>query len=168
MKWNCWFPLTLSLALVLAGACQNQKPSLPPQPQEPARAEKLPPAPPAWTQSFQKPCLIVANRIEIVGPEGLREHLALRAEGDQHVQQAQTTAEGFRQSISRANAGVEAEIRAYIDRWQLVALDEIRVLERPVPCDVRILAIGDVLFVDESTKQERRAPQLEFTGPIRR
>jgi hypothetical protein len=147
----------------LALACQNQKPALPPEP-----SEKIPPPPEAWTSAFEKPCLIVADRIEIVGPPGLREHLALRAEGDQHVQSAQTTAEGFRQEIRRANPGVEAEIRAYLDRWQLVALDEIRVLERPLVCDVRILALGDALFVDQSTKQERRAPQLEFTGPVRR
>lgn len=152
---------TCSLALLFAAACQSPKPALPPEP-----TGKVPPPPAAWTRAFEKASIVIANRIEIVGPPGLRDHLALRTEGEQHRQVVETTSEGLRQQITRANASVEAEIRAYIDRWQLVAIDELRVLERPSTCDVRILAIGDVLFVDESTHQERRAQQLEFHGPV--
>lgn len=159
--------ITAVLLLCALSACQKSQSSAAAK-STVANVEKLPPAPLAWTNSFEKPCLIVADRIEIVGPEGLRNHLALRAEAEFHRQHTETTPDGLRQEVSALRPEAAAEIRAYLDRWELVALQSIRVLERPVPCDVRILALGDVLFVDRSTKEQRREQKLEFTGPVRR
>ena len=52
-----------------------------------------------------------------------------------------------------------------LDKWEIVALRRLRVLERPGDTDVRIVARGDALFRRVGAEAQR-GPELSFTGQL--
>ena len=126
------------------------------------------PAPPApWTSNFREPAILIANRVYIEGPKGLLEHVATRSVEEYHTYKAETVPEGFRQTyrVRRPEAGVE--LRAYLDALEVVAFEELIVIERPGKLDVRVRAQGDAYWRDSSTGKDRRSFEINLEGPVR-
>jgi hypothetical protein len=121
-----------------------------------------------WTDQFLVPALLVADSVRIEGPVGLLDHLATRTEPDAHARREETTAQGFLQEITQKPDVAPAEIHAFLDQLEIVALKRITVLERPGPVNVLILATGDVFLRNLTTKAEQRETSLRIEGRIER
>ncbi len=156
------WPLFLVLAACQHPAKQSEKPG-----GDPGAEDSVPRAPIAWTDAFMGPALIFAEEIEIEGPEGILTHCAVQNVLDDHEATARTTSDGLLQE-TRLKPGRQNELHAWLDHWELVAFRKVTILERVVPCDVRIRARGDVRFVDQTTHQEKHGAVLSFEGKIRR
>lgn len=158
----------LPLLLLLLPACQTEtKQSAQTNQGDPTRFDKPPAPPKPWTDAFEKPAMLFADEVRIEGPEGMLDHCALRNELVAHQASATTTAEGFLQETT-VLPGAESEIHAYLDHWELVAFKRVVLFERAAGGDVRVIASGDVRFVDRTTNQEQHGARLVFEGPIRR
>jgi len=123
---------------------------------------------PAWTEEFRSPALLMANRVTIEGPKGLVDHVATRLEPRFHGYAAETLPEGFRQVITSLEPGAGIEIRAYLDAFQVVAFEELVLLERPGQVDVIVRAEGDAYYRDTTSGAEQRGSRLEFRGVVER
>lgn len=121
-----------------------------------------------WTDRFRKPSLLVADTVRVEGPVGLLEHLATRTEPDAHSRREETTTQGFLQEIVQKPDVPLAEIHAFLDQLEIVAMKRITVLERPGPVDVVVVATGDVYFRDIAAKTERRETSLRIEGKVER
>jgi len=121
-----------------------------------------------WTAEFQKPHLVIADEIVIEGPDGLIDHVATRAENAAHTKQERATAQGFLQEIVQKPGVAPLEIRAFLDRYELIAMRKLTVLERPGPVDVVLRANGDVFVRDGASGAEQRVPALRVEGKIQR
>lgn len=121
-----------------------------------------------WTEKFQTPTLVIADELRIEGPDGLLDHLATRMHAEAHVKRERVTEEGFLQEFSLASGVAPLELRAYLDRYELVAMKRLHVLERPGPVDVVIVAHGDVFVRDAASQAVQRAPTLRIEGKIER
>jgi hypothetical protein len=159
----------IALVLVVFAACRSTESDA--RSSDGAKTEESLPPPPGqiqrWTGRFVTPTLLVADQIRIEGPKGLLDHLATRADADVHARKERTTKEGFLQEITLVEGAPPVEIRAFLDRFELVAMKRITVLVRPGLVDVVLTAEGDV-FVREGDAPERRAPSLRIEGKIER
>lgn len=118
-----------------------------------------------WPKSFEEPAVLMAARVVISGPEGLREHAALVQDPDHHAYEEKTTPEGFvRRTIVRTEVEYLAPIRCRLDALEIFAEREIVVLERPGPAELTIDASGDVYYRASTTGEERRAGEMRLTG----
>lgn len=121
-----------------------------------------------WTDRFRPPALLVADSVRVEGPVGLLDHIATRSEPDAHVRREETTTQGFLQEIVQKPDAPPAEIRAFLDQLEIVAMKRVTVLERPGPVDVVVIATGDVYLRDLTAKTERRESSLRIEGKIAR
>jgi hypothetical protein len=157
----------LPIAFAALAACSTAKE----RERAPAeRAEARPEAAPAsaplpWPTTFEAPAVLMAARVVITGPEGLREHAAILQDPDHHEYEERTTAEGLlRRTALRAEVEYLAPIRCRLDGLEIFAEREIVVLERPGPCELAIEASGDVFWRSTTTGEERRSDEMRLVG----
>lgn len=152
----------LALALALAAACVSS-----PEAGSRDSADGTPPPPQVqpWTDVFLVDGLLVASEVRIEGPPGLIAHFVGRVE-EGIATEVKTLPEGLRQTYT-VEAGARIEVRAQLDRLQIVAERRIVVLERPGPVDVVVEARGDVYHRDDQGR-ERRGAHLRLVGPTPR
>lgn len=113
-----------------------------------------------WTGEFLKPAGLTAAKIWIEGPRGLLDHLAIRQDEETSVYAEKSVPQGFLRSLRRKGNGW-TELHAHMDQWELVAFEELQVLERFGPCNIRIRASGDAFWQSEG-EESRRGENLEF------
>lgn len=154
--------LTCALGCLLAACATPSENGTPPTPTTGGPLQTSPPTP--WTASFDTAAIVVADEVRIEGPRGLLDHVATRSEPEYHDYVAETRPEGFRQVFTTKDPSAAVEVTAFLDAWRLVALRRLVVLERPGDVDVRVEAIGDVLWRDATTGEEKRASALTWTG----
>ena len=158
MKWNA-----LVLGLALLGACST--------PAEEGRGpsgsseSSGPSEPQPWTEDFQDEALLVATDVQIVGPPGLRDHLAVAQDAKHHTYTIQTVPEGLLQETLVREASVgEEPVRCHLDNLTIIAERRVVVLERPGAVPVTVTASGDVFWRDATTGEESRTASLTLTG----
>ena len=153
----------LTCLLLLLAACQQ------PSKQNPADGEPEIAAPrhTPWTEDFNKKAILFADEIVVEGPRGVIAHAGMRVDDEIHVTSTKTTKDGLLQETHLA-PGAQGEIHAFLDNWELISFKRVTILERVVPCDVRVRARGDVRFVDQVTNQEKHGAELTFEGKIPR
>jgi len=120
-----------------------------------------------WTNDFMRKRLLIADEIRVVGPQGLRAHLATRFDPALIQRKEKTVPEGYLQ-VFRLQPGNEGEIACYLDKFELHATRKLTVLERPGPFDIVVEGVGDVYYVDIDSQQEQRLPSIRIEGKIER
>jgi hypothetical protein len=121
-------------------------------------------APTPWTTAFAEKAVLVADHVRIEGPNGLLEHVVVRA--DDAYFERQVEHDGARLvQITRRLSDAVPEIRAQLDNWQIAGLREVTVVEHLAPRDVTVVATGTAVYRDPLGK-EQRAETLRFTGTI--
>jgi hypothetical protein len=150
--------------LLLLAACQ--------QPAKQNTAADGPPEPAAplhtpWTEAFNKKAILFADEIVVEGPRGIIAHAGMRVDDEIHVSTTKTTPDGLLQEAHLA-PNAQGEIHAFLDNWELISFRRVTILERVVPCDVKVRARGDVRFVDQVTNEEKHGAELSFEGKIPR
>lgn len=158
---------SLCFLLLLLPACGSTRKDTKP-PADGARSTEVPAAPKPWTERFREPTLLIADELRVEGPDGLLDHLATRAETASHSKRERVTQDGFLQEFSLVPGAVPLEIRAYLDRFELVAMKRLLVLERPGPVDVVIVANGDVFLREAASQAVQRGATLRIEGKIHR
>lgn len=122
-------------------------------------------APLPWPGGFEGEAVLMAVRVVITGPEGLREHAAVMQDPGQHAYEEKTTTQGFvRRTTLEPGIDYLAPIRGRLDGLQIFAEQELLVIERPGPVGLTVEAQGDVLWRDARTGEERRGAQLLLSG----
>lgn len=116
-----------------------------------------------WTTEFLREGLLIANEVRVVGPVGLRAHLATRFDSKDVTRKEKTVAEGYLQ-IFNAKPNAESAIGCYLDKLEIHATRRLTVLERPGPFDVIVEGIGDVYYRDLQAHQEQRVPNIRLVG----
>jgi hypothetical protein len=102
-------------------------------------------APAPWTDAFTGEATIVADVIEIEGPAGIRTHCVARQDPDFVDYDLATNERGLVQTYALKPGAGGSELRAWLDNWNLVALERIVVVELPSRGgEVVIRARGDV------------------------
>ncbi len=127
-------------------------------------------APKPWTDAFQYKAILLADRNRIEGPVGLIDHVAVRSDDALFRRTSETLPEGFLQRTVplQTNKGSTDQtylVRGQLDAWQLTALMEVVVLERPGDVPVTVIAEGDVVWRDRDGG-ERRQNRLVWIGEI--
>ena len=117
--------------------------------------------PRAFPAAFQKESILVAKRISIEGPKDLLEHLAVRSDNRLFASSVETTEKGLLQRIRRRPGALGVDVRCQLDGWQIAALDEMVILQRPGEVPVSIVADGEAAYIP-SDGEERREPRLQF------
>lgn len=145
------------LAVLLVASCGGESRA------REASAPRVPPPVP-WTEEFREPSVLVAARIEIRGPIGLRQHLAVRQDPARHEHRETTTAEGYRIEARQRPESDGEQIVAHLDALEIHADELLSVLEGPGERDVVVHAEGDVFFRVLRTEQETRSPSLRLIG----
>ncbi len=120
--------------------------------------------PSPWTDAFAGHGMLLATNIRIEGPDGLLEHVVIRADDSLYERSVLTTSEGFLQ-ITRSRAPGTDLVRGQIDGWQIAAYDAVHVLERPGATQVVVTAEGDAVFQD-TLGGEERSGRLVFVGAL--
>lgn len=125
-----------------------------------------------WTDRFEKPGVLVADEIDIEGPDGLIDHVATRVDPEFHERQERTTTEGYRQEIAQKGPRVSgvpvSEIKVFLDQLEIAALRKVVILARPGNVPVKVTARGNVYWTDSTTHEEKRGDVLRFEGAISR
>lgn len=155
--------LALAAALPLLGGCASERPASPPVAPRPAATPSAPGELP-WPTEFQREAVLAAARIEVVGPVGLLDHVAIRQDAENHEHVEAATAEGLRIVERQRGESDGSPIRAQLDALVLVADVELVVLESPAVSEVSVLASGDVYLRYVDTGEERRARSLRLEG----
>ena len=140
---------------------------------DPAGPGEAPPPPPEpWPGTFRRAALLVADQVAIEGPVGLLDHVALGQDDTRLDYAVETLPEGFRQVLTKKPGVDYVEIRAGLDAWEITALEQVLVIERPgavgdVP--VRVVAAGGVWWRSLDARgplggglEERRGDRLTF------
>jgi len=161
MSWG-W-----SLGLCLLCACQQPSKQSPKDATDDTDAQFVAPAPKAWTDAFLKKSILFADEIYVEGPQGIIDKTAMRIEPEIMDSSTRTTRDGLLQD-AHMKPGTGGEVHAFLNNWELVGFQHIRILERVAPCDVKVRASGSVRFVDIGTGQEKSGDSLEFEGKIPR
>lgn len=160
-------PLGFALgALVLYGACSSPKQAETTAKTAPANAPKVPVEAPAkpWPTTFQRECVLAAAKVEISGPKGLIEHLAIRQDSLNHAHTETATPEGLRIVESHKPESDQSPIRAQLDGLVIVADEMLVVIESPTAEKLLIEASGDAYFRYVDSGEERRARTLRLEG----
>ena len=158
-------------ATLAAVACTSTEPSAeqdaqPVSPAGPIDAEPWePPQPKPWTDEFHRRAALLADRIHIEGPDGLLEHVAPSVDTRVHSYVVKTTAEGFSQ-VTKVLGPESPPISVQLDGWQIMALEELTILERIDDCEITIVASGDAYWMDPATGKEERDDVLRFSATI--
>jgi len=170
--WRPRWPAALLLGAALQlFACNSPKPfdeleDDPVSPAGPLDAKPwVPPKPKPWTDEFHRRAALLANRVQIEGPSGLLEHVAAIVDSRVHSNKVRTTSDGLLQEV-RVLTPDSDPIGAQLDGWQIMALQELTILERIDGSDVVIVASGDAFWKDPATGEEKREPVLRFTATI--
>jgi len=157
------------LATALGAACSSpDRPAPSPAEGTPERTveerglQNLP-----WTDAFRQPAVLIAGEVRIEGPRGLLQHVATIANATELDRVEKTIPEGFLQEIVVKPEAAGAEIRAQLDQLAIVATHRLRVLERPGPVDVVVIANGDAYYA-RGKEAEQRGGILRFEGKIAR
>jgi hypothetical protein len=125
----------------------------------------VPEPPPVWTGAFLEPAVLVAGRIEVVGPLGLVDHCTTTQDPGRAVYEAETTERGFEQRLTRAPGLNElVQLRGSLDQWRLVATDLLILREDPFRDSVSVQAEGDVFF--SRGEEQRRDAFFELEVPV--
>lgn len=148
--------LRLLLILGLALACDSVATKR--EPSDPRSTIK-----PDWTRAFLKEAVLLADVVRIEGPFDLLEHLAVRQDPSVANYHTETTREGLLQITALLTDVAGAQIEAVLDRWRIVALTRIEVLERKSDDPVRVVAVGNAYFAT-TEGAEQRGERLEFRG----
>lgn len=154
--------LHAAILLVLVAAC-----TAPPTARTPI-APSTPSLSGAWTNTFAEPALLIAEEVHIEGPRGLLDHFAVRIEEHYHERSEKTTPAGYLQRFDVRSDGVQAEIRAWLDELEIVALRSLTALERPGDVGVIVMARGDAFWKRTGDGRERRAERLRLVGEMER
>jgi len=118
-----------------------------------------------FTERFTRPAVLLADRIEVHGPADLFEHLAVRQDSPGFVSSTVTTPAGLRQELTRKPEEVGGEAFAQLDQWQLFALHKLIVIQAPDDQPVRILALGQAVFIpQDDSEPEIKDERINFTG----
>lgn len=153
--------LTLAAALAFACASPRSNPDAKAAAED-AAAEPRPAAP--WTETFRREAVLAARRVEVLGPVGLLEHLAIRVDPDNHDHVETATEQGLR-IVERQRADSDGSpIRAQLDGLVIVVDEELIVLESPAVEQVTVRADGDVYLRYVDGGEERRARSLRLEG----
>ena len=155
--------LILSSLVVLAACQQPAKQNTP----ETSESDVAAPLHTPWTDAFNKKGMLFADEIVVEGPRGVIAHAGARVDEEIHVSTTKTTKDGLLQETHLA-PNAQGEIHAFLDNWELIAFRRVTILERVVPCDVKVRARGDVRFVDQVTGEEKHGAELSFEGKIPR
>jgi hypothetical protein len=147
------------VVLLLSGPCFAVGCRSPARSAAPART-----APRPWTRTFMEPAVLLADTIRIEGPEGLLGHVATRPDPELHERTERAVPDGFMQEIIVRGHGAGGEIRAWLDRLEIVALKRLTVLERPAAVDVVVQASGDAFWRPIQGGEELRRPSLRLVG----
>ena len=131
---RCSAALITGAVLALTACTSTESPAeqdaQPVSPAGPIDAEPWePPQPKPWTDFFHRRAALIANRVRIEGPDGLLEHVVPSVDTRFHVHTVKATAEGFLQ-VTRVLGPQSAPINAQLDGWQIMALEELTILER--------------------------------------
>lgn len=135
----------------------------------PELMEPPPPLEPTpWTDAFEEPAVLLAEVVTIEGPIGLLEHSAITQGADTDYA-VQTIPEGLLQeALVKGDDPVGAGIRAQLDGLQVMALKQIRILQRPGDVDITVVAKGDAYWKQAATGAEQRGDRLSFVGRVER
>jgi hypothetical protein len=150
--------LVRSLALLAVAFTACSTPS-----DKPARAADETAAA-AWTQTFLDDTVLSAADVRIEGPPGLREHVVVVQDPDNHSFEVHTTADGLLTEARIKPDGLGNAIHAQLDKLVIAADRSIVVLERPGHVRVTVDASGDVYFCRVQTRDEQRSPTLRIVG----
>lgn len=156
---------SLALAAALAVACASPR-STPPKAAAPtpANAASEPRSTAPWPETFRREAVLAARRVEVVGPVGLLDHLAIRVDPDNHDHVENATEQGLR-IVERQRAESDGSpIRAQLDAVVLVVDEELVILESPATQQVSVRAEGDVYLRYVDSGEERRARSLRLEG----
>lgn len=138
---------TIWIAALLCAACGAPAPKPAPAPAgAPGAAAPTAAAAPKkrpWPAELAREAILIADVVQIEGPEGLIEHVAVRQEGSDIEYKAETTTNGFLQTWT-PKPGVE--VRGQIDNCVIVAMQRITALERPGATSVEIRAHGAAVY----------------------
>ncbi len=124
------------------------------------RARRLAPKP--FPAAFQKEAILVADRISIEGPKDLLEHIALRTDSESFEHSMKTTERGLLQSLRRKPDVEGVDVRCQLDGWQIAALEQLVILQRPGEVAITIIADGNAAYLPTDGTPERREPRLTF------
>lgn len=153
--------LAAALWLALCFACGTTR-------QDAGRAshpEPPPPVPGPWTEEFLRPAVLIADVVEIEGPQGLIAHVATRPIQGEHERVERTLAEGFEQEI-KVTAPTSSEIKVWLDQLDITAMRRVRILERVGGGPVVVRASGDAFWRATGSPEERRGPRIELRGDV--
>lgn len=146
----------LIVAIPLAG-CRGSEPAPEAAPEPaPVRVESQ-----AWPTLFQDSAVLVAREVFIEGPEGLREHVALRVEPEVHEYVVRTVPEGLVQELSFKSGQQGQVLRVYLDKLEIAAELRVHVLEHPGDWPLSVVARGEV-FYQVPGQPEQRGEQLRL------
>ncbi|TDJ69243.1 MAG: hypothetical protein E2O39_11995 [Planctomycetota bacterium] len=166
-----WLAALLFGAALAATACASTEPSpeqdaQPVSPSGPLEAEPWePPQPKPWTDEFYRRAALLADRIHIEGPAGLLEHVVPSVDARVYSYTVKVIAEGFLQ-VTKVLGPESPPISVQLDGWQIMALEELTILERVDDCEVSIVARGDAYWMDPATGKEEREDVLRFSATI--
>lgn len=156
--------LALALSFALA-ACTTPDGDGPGDPAVETAAPRPAAAPVPWPDTFEEETVLMAGRVVVIGPEGLREHAAIMQDSAHHRYEEKTTADGLlRRTTLREGIAYLAPIRCRLDGMQIFAERELVVLEKPGNVPLTIQADGDVYWRSTGTGEERRSESLILRG----
>jgi hypothetical protein len=158
----CLPPLTLALLLAGCGSTARSVSADEGRPPDPTAlgVHRLLPRP--FPAAFQEQTILVADRISIEGPMDLLEHVAIRPDSEYFDYRVSTTEKGLLQIVRRKPGAEGGEIRCQLDNWQIAALEELLVLQRPGEVPVTVIADGEAVYIPGGGSPERREPRLTF------
>jgi hypothetical protein len=130
----------------------------------PAKAPRPEAAARPWTPAFPRASVLIAERIEIVGPRELIDHLAITQNPASHAHAETATREGMRIEKSQLPDSDREPINAHLDALMIAATERLVVLFSPNAKQVTIEARGDVYFREIDSGEEKRAQSLRLVG----
>ncbi|QDU68864.1 hypothetical protein [Engelhardtia mirabilis] len=117
-----------------------------------------------WTDSFNDESVLIAEVIEISGPDRLAQQFVARQDPGNVDFEIKTVSQGLWQEYRVVQPG--AVIEAQLDAWKLVATKRLVVLQRPGRVDVQLRADGDAFFQRTADAQPQRGPRFEHHAAV--
>jgi hypothetical protein len=144
---------------VAAAACSS--PAAEPETEAPVRQSMLPP----WTSAFYEPAVLLADVIDVRGPEDLLAHLVVAQNPEVLEYSSRTTTAGLVQEVQvRPGTPGLVEIKAQLDALEMVATRRLVVLQRPGNAPVEIRAAGNAYYARADGSGERRESVIRLVG----
>lgn len=117
-----------------------------------------------WTDAFETESVLIADRIEIRGPDRIADRLVAQQDPKTIAFRSETTPAGLAQSYRVIEPPAQAV--AQLDQWRIVATRELIVVQEPGEVDVRIRAQGQAFFQAVGEESGERGPELTFHGAV--